>query len=97
MKEATRYISKGWPRTSNGIQNQETAKLHALRNDLIQGWVFYDDRIVIPQHYRPAILEELHEGHPGVVRMKMLARQKVYWPSLNADIEKFCNNAKCAP
>ena len=31
-------------------------------------------RVVIPTRYQKDILDELHVGHPGIVRMKELAR-----------------------
>lgn len=37
----------------------------------------------------------IHEGHPGVVRSKALARSIVWWPSLNDDIVNLCKN--CTP
>ncbi|XP_058817026.1 uncharacterized protein K02A2.6-like [Topomyia yanbarensis] len=33
--------------------------------------------------------EQLHCGHPGMQRMKALARSYVYWPCLDADIVNF--------
>ena len=34
-----------------------------------------------------AVLAELHGAHPGMTRMKALARQWVWWPNLDQAIE----------
>ncbi|XP_075534932.1 uncharacterized protein LOC142570433 [Dermacentor variabilis] len=40
--------------------------------------------------------EELHEGHPGIVRSKALARSYVWWPCIEADLERMVQScAKC--
>lgn len=35
--------------------------------------------MVIPEKYRQDLLTELHVSHPGMVRMKSLARLHVWW------------------
>ena len=43
--------------------------------------------IVIRNHCRSELLEKLHEGHFDVDRTRLQARDSVYWPSINKDIE----------
>ena len=43
--------------------------------------------VVIPTKLRHRVLEELHRGRPGVVRMKALACSHVWWPELDRDVE----------
>ncbi|XGW14025.1 hypothetical protein V3C99_000368 [Haemonchus contortus] len=55
------------------------------------------NRLVIPKSLQRRVLQALHKAHPGQTRMKMLARSYVYWPSMEADIEKLVRNcATCA-
>ncbi|KAL1446312.1 hypothetical protein MTO96_044617 [Rhipicephalus appendiculatus] len=44
-------------------------------------------RVIVPAKLRSLLLDELHEGHPGIVRSKQLARSYVWWPSIEADLE----------
>ena len=45
-------------------------------------------RVVIPPPGQVVILHELHEGHPGISKTKVLARMYVWWPGMNCYIEK---------
>ena len=44
-------------------------------------------RIVVPTQCRNELLDKLHEGHFGIDRTKLRARDSIYWPGINREIE----------
>ena len=51
------------------------------------GLVVCGRRLVIPLSLRRATLQRLHASHQGVDRTKRRARQAVYWPRMDQDID----------
>ena len=49
------------------------------------------NRIRVPPILRQSVLLMLHNGHPGILRMKSLVRMYVWWPGMSEEIELFCN------
>lgn len=45
-------------------------------------------KMVIPKQLRERVLTAAHEGHPGIVAMKLRLRTKVWWPRYDKDAEK---------
>ncbi|KAL3087857.1 hypothetical protein niasHS_009595 [Heterodera schachtii] len=83
-----------WP--NKGL-NPEIKPYFTVRNNLsiISDCLVFNGRTIIPQALRDRILKALHLAHPGIVRMKSLARELVYWPSMDADIESLVKS--CVP
>lgn len=59
--------------------------------------IFRGHRILIPKSLQPAVLQELHSTHLGIVKMKSIARNYVYWRNIDQDIESMVKSCKnCA-
>ena len=81
------FIQKGWPTTCQDELLQSYFKRQSeLYTD--QGCVLWGSRVVIPTKLRDKVLRELHESHPGICRMKALARSYVWWPNMDEQIEQ---------
>ena len=47
------------------------------------GFLLWGYRVIIPLSLREIVLDELHSGHCGVVRMKEIKRSYFWWPGLD--------------
>ena len=54
-------------------------------------------RVIVSQKLQKLVLDELHNSHPGVVRIKTIARSYFWWPKIDQAVElkaKSCNSYK---
>jgi hypothetical protein len=61
---------------------------------LHDGCIMWGIRVIIPEKLRPAVLNELHEGHIGVAKMKMLGRNYIWWPGLDFEVESLAKSCQ---
>ncbi|CAI2296196.1 unnamed protein product [Caenorhabditis sp. 36 PRJEB53466] len=96
LKEVIKCISRGvWSKKLEG----KLKKFSSIKQSLsvVKDCVMMSERVVVPEMLQKTILKQLHEGHPGMVRMKQLARAFVFWPGMDEDIAKVvavCNTCQ---
>lgn len=52
-------------------------------------------RVIIPVCLRKQLLDELHTAHFGINKLKSMAREVMYWPKLDQEIENLVKS--CMP
>ena len=63
---------------------------------VMKSCIMWGHRVVIPQKLHDPILDVLHCAHPGIVRMKSLARSYVWFPGIDKSIEHLVRSChKC--
>lgn len=99
LSRVKNWVIQGWPTLSEQNSPQEYKSYFQRRNELTveEGCLLWGIRTIIPSKFRINILEELHKSHPGMVRMKALARNHVWWPQIDREIEervRACKNCQ---
>src|SRR5277367_2683252 len=87
IAKVLQYTKSSWPEE---VSEENLKPYFRKRTELTldQGILFWGCRAVIPATLQARILTQLHEGHPGIVRTKSLAREHVWWPNIDSDIER---------
>ena len=83
-------VTTGWPEQIREVP-KEIQPYWTFREELTveNGLLLTSTRIIIPKVMRDWFLNELHTGHLSITKCIELAKQTMYWPGINNDIEQF--------
>ena len=83
------YIHVGWP-VDRRMLPRELHNFWNYREDLSMenGLIMKGARLVIPSTLRSKVLEQIHEGHLGIEKCMLKAREAVFWPGISNDIRE---------
>ena len=95
LSQVKNYVLTGWPDQVDDIVKPFTNRKTELSVE--DGCVSWGSRVVVPNPGRNLVLEELHQAHPGMSKMKGLARSYMWWPNTDKSIEAYVKSCEvCA-
>ena len=88
LSELGEKIQNGWPSRRDEV-NDELNQYWSYRGELsiINGIIFKSARVAIPKKLRSEMLKQHHILHIGIKKTKLRARESMFWPGVNSEIE----------
>ncbi len=89
------YIEVGFPQKRKQLPTK-CQRYWNVRNQLTidDGLIVFGCRLLIPAKLQQSALRQLHAAHQGTVQTKSRARQVVYWPGMDNDIDNITLTCK---
>lgn len=96
IRKVMQNVNGRWPVKISKNNWKELHRFWLVRDELHirEGILMRGHRVVIPRELCKQILEMLHMGHIGTTKMKSLAREKIWYPGMDIDIEQITKTCR---
>ena len=87
MQTLTTYTTHEWP--EKHLISTDLLPYYTHRSDITfcEGILLKNERIIVPTTLRAEMKSLIHQGHLGIENCKKRARQSLFWPLMNSEIE----------
>ena len=85
LSKVIHYLRSGWPMKVPNVLKPYFS--HRDEPSIEEGCILWGIRVIVPKKLQSSVLKLLHEGHVGMVKMKMIARSYIWWPCIDKEIE----------
>ena len=97
VKFTLHVLDSMWQKIAEETSKDET--LNKVKHCINHGWnevhpFHHFKRVVVPTSLRKHMMTIAHERHFGIVKCQSRARQVLYWPNINSNIETMVNRCE---
>ena len=95
LQEVITLAKDGWPDSFSHCPSAVKPFYNVKEElSLADGVLLKVNRVVVLSSMRADMFKRIHEGHIGIEKFKVRAREAMYWPRMNAEIEDYIS--KCS-
>ena len=88
LQKLRQVVLKRWPDTRAEVHTDVPPYWNYREEIESQDDLLYrSERLIVPAALRSDMLKLIHQGHLGMVKCKSRAREVLFWPQMNAQIE----------
>ena len=98
LQKLINIVKTGWPENKSSVDPQ-VREYWFIRHEISEqeGLLLRGERLIVPSSLRVEMLRKIHENHLGIEKCKRRARDVLYWPGMNDQIEQIVSKCEtCA-
>ena len=89
----SQMIIDGWPEDVSDVpKNLRKYFSRASTLTAEDGHILWGEALLIPESKWAQVLQQLHDGHHGITKTNLWAKNVIHWPRMTKDIEWMINS-----
>jgi len=95
LQDLKRTVENGWPIAKQDAPTT-TSPFWNYHDEIsiADGILFKGERVIVPKSMQPDMLKIIHSAHMGTEKCKRRAKEVLYWPGMNSQIEDVVSNCQ---
>lgn len=95
MQELIKLIKRGWPNEKKYVKDNLKCFWDCRDEMTVHfGIIWRGTRVIVPKCMRHEMLQNIHIGHMGLQKCKLRAREIMFWPNMNTQLEDYLSHCQ---